>query len=50
MEEIAVIEADFKPLSNPLVDHLVREMEMTIAEMEQHQESLKKIKRHLKLY
>ena len=49
LEDLAAhIEADVKPLSDPLVDHLVSEIEMTIAEMEQHQESFNTSKKHLK--
>ena len=49
LEDLAAhIEADVKPLSDPLVDHLVSEIEMTIAEMEQHQESINTSKKHLK--
>ena len=50
MEAIAVIKADVKPLSDPLVDHLVGEIKMTIAEMEQHQEAFHNNKIILKLY
>ena len=49
LEDLAAhIEADVKPLSDPLVDHLVSQIEMTIAEMEQHQDSFNTSKKHLK--
>ena len=49
LEDLAAhIEADVQPLSDPLVDHLVSEIEMTIAEMEQHQESFNTSKKYLK--
>ena len=33
------VEIDVKPVSDPLVDHFVNEIEMTIAEMETYPES-----------
>ena len=48
IEDLVVNEIDVKPRSDPLVDHLVGEIELTIAEMEQHQESFNTSKKHLK--
>ena len=42
------IEIDVKPVSDPLADHLVSEIEITIAEMETYQESFNTSKKHLK--
>ena len=42
------VERDVKPVSDPLVDHFVNEIEMTIAEMETYQESVYTAKKHLK--
>ena len=39
---------DVKPVSDPLVDHLVLEIEITIGEMEHHQENFNTAKKHLK--
>ena len=41
-------ERDVKPVSDPLHDHLVSEIEITIAEMETYQESFNTAKKHLK--
>ena len=41
-------ERDVKPVSDPLNDHLVSEIEITIAEMETYQESFNTAKKHLK--
>ena len=45
---IQIAEIDVKPVSDPLKDHLVTEIEITIAEMEQYQDSFKTAKKHLK--
>ena len=46
--EMQIAEADVKPVSDPLKDHLVSEIEITIAEMETYQESFNTAKTHLK--
>ena len=46
--EIQITKKDVKPVTDPLVDHLVSEIEFTIAEMEQYQDSFKTAKQHLK--
>ena len=46
--EMQIAEADVKPVTDPLVDHLVSQIEFTIAEMEQYQESFNTAKKHLK--
>ena len=46
--EIQIAEKDVKPVSDPLKDHLVSEIEITIAEMETYQESFNTAKKHLK--
>ena len=46
--EMQIAEADVKPVSDPLKDHLVSEIEITIAEMETYQESFNTAKKHLK--
>ena len=43
-----IAERDVKPVSDPLKDHLVSEIEITIAEMETYQESFNTAKKHLK--
>ncbi len=40
-----IAEIDFKPVSDPLKDHLVLEIENTIAEMETYQESFNTAKK-----
>jgi len=42
------VEIAVKPVSDPLADHFVNEIEMTIAEMETYQESFNTSKKHLK--
>ena len=42
------VERDVKRVSDPLCDHFVNEIEMTIAEMEQYQDSFNTAKTHLK--
>ncbi len=42
------VEIDVKPVYDPLADHFVNEIEMTIAEMETYQESFMTSKKHLK--
>ena len=46
--EMQIAEKDVKPVSDPLKDHLVSEIEMTIAEMETYQESFNTAKNILK--
>jgi hypothetical protein len=43
-----IAEIDVKPVTDPLVDHLVLQIEFTIAEMETYQESFNTAKKHLK--
>ncbi len=43
-----IAEIDVKPVSDPLKDHLVSQIEITIAEMETYQESFNTAKKHLK--
>ena len=43
-----IAEIDVKPVSDPLKDHLVLQIEFTIAEMETYQESFNTAKKHLK--
>ena len=43
-----ITEIDVKPVSDPLKDHLVSQIEITIAEMETYQESFNIAKKHLK--
>ncbi len=45
---IQIAEIDVKPVSDPFKDHLVLEIEITIAEMETYQESFNTAKKHLK--
>ena len=46
--EMQIAEKDVKPVTDPLVDHLVSQIEFTIADMEQYQESFNTAKKHLK--
>jgi hypothetical protein len=43
-----IAEIDVKPVSDPLKDHLVSEIEIAIAEMLTYQESFNTAKKHLK--
>ena len=43
-----IAEKDVKPVSDPLKDHLVLEIEIAIGEMEQYKESFNTAKKHLK--
>ena len=42
------VEIDVKPVSDPLKDHLVSEIEIAIVEMQHYQESCNTAKKHLK--
>ena len=46
--EMQIAEADVKPVSDPLKDHLVSEIEIAIGEMQHYQESFNTAKKHLK--
>ena len=46
--EIQIAEKDVKPVSDPLKDHLVSEIEIAIGEMQHYQESFNTAKKHLK--
>ena len=46
--EMQIAEADVKPVSDPLKDHLVSEIEIAIGEMQHYQESFNTAKTHLK--
>ena len=43
-----IAEKDVKPVSDPLKDHLVSEIEIAIGEMQHYQESFNTAKKHLK--
>ena len=43
-----IAEKYVKPVSDPLVDHLVSEIEIAIGEMQHYQESFNTAKKHLK--
>ncbi len=45
---IQIAEKDVKPVSDPLVDHLVLAIEIAIGEMQHYQESINTAKKHLK--
>ena len=42
------VERDVKPVSDPLADYFVNEIEITIGEMEHYQEQFNTAKKHLK--
>ena len=46
--EMQIAEKDVKPVSDPLKDHLVSEIEIAIGEMQHYQESFNTAKKHLK--
>ena len=46
--EMQIAEADVKPVTDPLVDHLVSKIEIAIGEMQHYQESFNTAKKHLK--
>ena len=46
--EMQIAEKDVKPVSDPLKDHLVSEIEIAIGEMKHYQESFYTAKKHLK--
>ncbi len=48
MKAEPAVEVDVKSVSDPLNDHLVSEIEITIAEMETYKESFNTAKKHLK--